>query len=404
MNTPTNPTDSDLNIRLAHEADAFFSRGGTVLDIGQVLDRAGEIKRGRRMRATMLMAACVLAVAVPTALVVTRSDHNTPVMPSHHTKVDSSPLTLKGLERGPEPHDGYALDGKFHVGNGVIGLHAGRDTVTDVARFAGGVLVATRNDNGEHTAHVVDAQGATTSADWPLEGALAVSADGKAAAFVGPDGKPMVNLEGGAKTVVLSRIPRGSGFSAVAFTGDCSHFPLNSSCSVWVTSTGQTPETWQTWFDHPAQRTGREFDGVTDVVDGALVAGISERHEDLTTCSAVERFGQTTPAWSTCDHQLSAFSPDGSRVLAQPDGDGLGPIGLAVYGADDGQLLLDLDVADQGYIQQMVWEDNRHVLANVYQDGQWAVVRIGLDGSREYAVPPLPATDDAESPFVLPSS
>src|SRR5690349_14034527 len=98
--------ERDLSTRLAHEADQFFTKGGAPLEIGQVLDRAGEIRRGRRMRATMLMAACLLAVAVPTALLATRG-HETPVQPAHQAKVDSSPLSLHGLDQGAGPFPGY---------------------------------------------------------------------------------------------------------------------------------------------------------------------------------------------------------------------------------------------------------------------------------------------------------
>ena len=35
-----------------------------------------------------------------------------------------------------------------------------------------------------------------------------------------------------------------------------------------------------------------------------------------------------------------------------------------------------------------VWEDRTHVLVVTFQAGEWAVVRLGLDGSMEYAVAP----------------
>ena len=405
MNTPTNPTDHDLNIRLTHEAEAFFSRGGTALEIGQVLDRAGEIKRGRRMRATMLMAACVLAIAVPTALVATRGHHDKPATPATPTKVDTSPLTLKGLERGTQPHDGYATDGRYHVGNGTIDLSAGKETVGAVARVDGGVMVYLRNQEGRDNTYFVDDQGATTGPAYRMDdgGDFAVSADGHRVAFVSPDGTPIVVQDNDTTAFELMRIPRGSGFDAVAITGDdCRSQPGNTGCAVWVQNNGEKPGSWMS--TKTAVSTARtEFRKIADVYD-ERVAGIIEVHDDLTTCSAVEAPAVHEPGWKTCDNHMVAFSPDGSHVLAQPEGDGLGPVGLAVYDADDGKVLLDLEVADQGYIRQMVWEDDSHVLATIYQNGQWAVVRIGFNGSREYALPPVTATDDVEPPFVLPSS
>jgi hypothetical protein len=43
------------------------------------------------------------------------------------------------------------------------------------------------------------------------------------------------------------------------------------------------------------------------------------------------------------------------------------------------------------------------VVAPVFQDGMWAVVRFASNGSMEYAVPPA-AGDEMENPFVLATS
>ena len=48
-----------------------------------------------------------------------------------------------------------------------------------------------------------------------------------------------------------------------------------------------------------------------------------------------------------------------------------------------------------------VWEDAEHVLVVTYQDGEWAVVRLGVDGSMEYAVEPRKASMDDAFPFRL---
>jgi hypothetical protein len=397
-----NPTEHDLNRRLGHEAERFFDRGGAPLELDPVLDRAGEIRRGRRMRATMLMAAAVLAVAVPTALVAT-GDHDKTITPAPPTKVDTSPLTLQGLSHGTLPKDGYATGGRYVAGaDEEMSLGVGKDAIASVARFDGGLMVATRDENGTLTAHFVDNQGDSTSASWPMEGDFAVSDDGNVAAFVEPDGSPVGVLDG-STTVQFTRIPRGTAFDAVAVTGSCSAPDDKDPCAVWVQSNGPEPASWFVTSD-AASTTRTEYRKLADARAGDRAAGITDVHDDLSTCSAVETIHSDSPGWTTCGHQLVAFSADGKRVLAMPDGDGLGPTGLAVYDASDGAELLDLSVADQGYVRQMVWEDNDHVLATVYQQGRWAIVRIGLDGSRQYAVPPVAAQDDVEPPFLLPVS
>ena len=145
--------ERDLTTRLTREADQFFTQGGAPLEIGQVLDRAGEIRRGRRMRATMLMAACVLAIAVPTVLVATRG-HETPVQPAHHGKVDTSSLSLDGLERGAAPFPGYLADHAWHPPQGgAIDLSGLDDPIREVAAFTGGFLVATQTESPWAAAH-----------------------------------------------------------------------------------------------------------------------------------------------------------------------------------------------------------------------------------------------------------
>jgi hypothetical protein len=402
--TAPNVPDSDLSRHLAHRADEFDRRGGSPLDISQVLDRAGEIKRGRRMRATMVMAAAVLAVAVPTALIATKGNTDKPVPPAHHVKVNTSPLSIDGLKQGEAPRVGYVTNGTFKTpSEGVVDLGAGAGQVNEVAPVAGGYVVSFANGGGDVLAHFVDQSGKVGAQEWMVSGEIAVSADGNQAAFVQPDGTPVVVYDAGA-SVELPKIPRGSGFGAVAAFGpDCGAHLDFESCGAWVSARGAKPETWESWSSGTVRRIAPGLRWVTAVADGRLVAGVTEVHDDLSTCSAVQTFATHKTRWTTCGHQLGPFSPDGRRVLAQPDGDGLGPTGLLVYEADSGEEVFDLPVADQGYVRQMVWEDDTHVLATIYARAQWAVVRIGLDGSREYAVAPVAATDDVESPFVLPS-
>jgi hypothetical protein len=403
MNTPTNPADRDLNARLAHEAEAFFHRGGTVLDIGQVLDRAGEIKRGRRMRATILMAACVLAIAVPTALVATNgTDADKRVTPAGPTKVDRSPLSLGGLDTGPAPAVGHLVDHTWHTPDGEVDLSGLDDPIREVAAYAGGLLAATQDDGGNLWANTVDDRGDITGQARPMEGGFAVSDGESLVGFAEPDGTPVV-VQGDGQLHELPRIPRGTGFSAVAVAGeDCNMGEDGNGCAVWVRSSGAKPQVWVSTSDR-VDPTLPQFDSLADVHGWELLAGITEVKDDLTTCSAVTGLDDATPLWTVCGDHPVAFSPDGEHLLAEPDGDGRGPVGLAVYDAADGTELLDLDVADDGYVRQMVWEDDTHVLATIYQGAQWAVVRIGLDGSREYAVAPVTATDDVDPPFMLPS-
>ncbi len=399
---PANHTEHDLSERLSRQAEQFEGLGGTDLDVSQVLDRAGEIRRGRRMRATMVMAACVLAIAVPTALVaVDRPGHHKP-QPAPPSQVDRSALKIDGLDQGDAPKIAYIESGSLHL-NGYTYTSKGEHYV-GVGKYDGGIMLAVRDANGDLTAHTL---GTGPKGSWPMEGDFAVSGDGLLLAFVQPDGTPVVvssRATGDDKQVYeLPRIQRGSAFDAVQVSGEGCR-PIELPCMVYVTTHGASPESWTSTSHGIARKVPYGFSTVTDVDStNTLVAGVVDVRDDLTTCSAVERSTELTPTWTTCDHRLLAFSPDDQRLLATAAvGDGIGDTRLAVLDAESGRVEVDLRTTEQAFISQMVWEDDSHVLATVFEGGRWAVLRIALDGRREYAVAPTPG-EDIDSPFALAS-
>jgi hypothetical protein len=396
MNTNS---EHDLNVRLEREADRFFERGGTELDLAQVSARAGEIRRGRRMRATMVMAAAVLAVAVPTAMVALQHDPAAAPGPATPPDRDTSPLVIGGLEQGPAPRDGYAVDGTFRVGDRQIALPTGRGTVTEVAPITGGAMVAVRSEGGDLTARFVDDQGSSSGQTWPMEGGFAVSDGGNVAAFVEPDGTVLAVQDVGSRWFELGKGPTGSGFDAVAVLGEnCSGRSEEAGCTVYAVTRGEQPRTYAV-VPHDTYGTAIEPRRTVDVAGEKFAAFTSVT--DTGSCSDV-RSGSQGSLWSTCDHRLLSFSPDGSHVLASSAyADGMGDSELAVLDSDTGKVLLDLRTADQAVLTRVVWEDDSHVLATVFENNAWAVVRLGLDSSRELAVPPVRDSGDLESPFVL---
>ena len=130
-------------------------------------------------------------------------------------------------------------------------------------------------------------------------------------------------------------------------------------------------------------------------------------------CSAVSsRVGAqrwtTCPDGATSGKQAQTFSPDGKHLLGTESYyDGEGNSELVILDAGSGKVVLDLRVAGfgtekQGVIRQMMWEDDSHVLALVREGNEFAVVRIGLDGEREYALAPEAGIDFDTAPFTLP--
>jgi hypothetical protein len=402
MNTP----HDDLTRSLEREADQFARRGGTTLEIGQVLDRAGEIRRGRRMRATMVMAACVLAIAVPTVLVAVNRDTTHEPTPAPAPKVDTSPLTLGDLKTGASPKTGWFQGEIWHGADGRESqvTQGPKARVTDVARIGDAFLFATSDQTGQRANLVPPASDeAGTVQSWPMEGGFAVSGGGHVAAFVQPDGTPIVVQDSGRTTYAMPKIPRGSGFDAVAVTGeDCKESAANEGCTVWVTTSGQKPENWVSTSHGFADNAPGDFRAVADVNNGGRVAGMTSLG-DADSCSAVKD-SDGKELWSTCTHQFESFSPDGKLLSAYPAYfDGAGSSEVAVLDASDGSMLVDLHTVRDAVVYQVTWEDDSHLLAAVGEGTRAAVLRIGLDGSREYAVAPETA-EPYLSPFHLPTS
>ena len=412
-------TETDLNTRLTREADSFFRNGGTELDLGQVLDRAGQIRRGRRMRATILMAACVLAIAAPTALIAANRHVSTAPQPTHETtekpqtKDDLSPLSLGDLHIGDTPHRGFAQDGTWQLRVAANGLGGPRGEVAAAAAMKDGAMVAMRTESGEMTAYFIDEQGGTSEQSWPMESgsAFAVSKGGDVAAFVEPDGTVVAVQDRGAQAFELGTIPQGSGVvttegpprspvQPVAVGGeDCSG---QANCKVYVTTNGVDPATYILQPDTGPKALPAALDRTVDVSVDQRFAGFTSISDDGS-CSAV-RDADLGALWQTCDHRLLAFSPDGKHLLAGAAyASGIGDGELTVLDSNNGKVALDLKTAGEGSLYQMVWEDDSHVLATVYEQGHWAVLRIGLNGSREYAVEPVEGADATRSPFVLPT-
>jgi hypothetical protein len=390
----------NLTQQLAERAEDFARRGGTELHVDQVLERAGEIRRGRRMRATLLMAACVLAIAVPSVLVAADRDGTHGPSPAPATKVDTGPLTLQGLKAGEEPRTGWVQGTVWHGPDGSeFTWTNGRATAA--ATVGKATLLALTEGDGQYAELVPPvSRKAQTATPWPMQGGLAVSPGLTVAAFVKPDGTPVLVREDGQRT--LARVPSTEALTAATLLGQgCSRGDL-SGCAVLVDSHGREPATWIAYNGGETHRFDTDMRSTSDVDSYSRMAGVTSV-SDTGSCSALESIGDRT-LWTTCDHTLLTFSPDAQHLLATSAyRDGAGDNEVAVLDSNTGKPVLDLRTADGVFVTQLVWEDDTHVLANLHQGGEWALVRIGLDGKREYAVPPVAGPDYDGSPFVLPT-
>lgn len=401
-----NSTEHDLNTRLGREAERFERLGGTPLDISQVLDRAGEIRRGRRMRATIAMAACVLAIAVPTALVAVNQDRTHEPTPAPAPKVDRSPFTLTGLEQGTAPKTGWFEGRVWHPQAGKQIEVTGAGRVTAVAHVGTALLVKVSDEEGNNEATLLPPFGEepVTARTWPMGGEFAVSPEGNVVAFVQPNGVVTTVQDAGSRFFELGKIPTGSGFSAIAIQGEnCSGRSEDAGCTVYATTNGTESHTWTTApHDIVAEEVDNGLRKTVDVTPDGRAAGMLSATDSGSCWESIGR--DLGGLWKTCDNSLGPFSPDGKHLLGYPAyRDGAGDSSLSVLDAETGEPVLHLTTVPGVFFGSSVWEDDSHVLAAVYQEGKWAIVRIGMNGDREVAVGPVAGDDAYVSPFTLPA-
>ncbi len=243
-------------------------------------------------------------------------------------------------------------------------------------------------------------------AGYDLDGDLATSPGGEVVAWAEPDGGVRLVQRDGDETLEMSPITAPGAYDAVAVgSEDCKEGrTTDAGCAIFVNTLGEQNQVWVTTSHGIVDRYDEEMLSMTAWSDGAY-AGITEVSDDLTTCSAVRDPATLSTVWDTCDHRLVGFAPSGRHLLGVGSiGDGFGDGQVAVLDATDGRVVADLrsDEQHQTSAVQLTWEDASHALAVTYADGAWAVVRIGLDGTMEYAVPPREGSD-FERPFFLQS-
>jgi hypothetical protein len=310
-------------------------------------------------------------------------------------------LDVRDLDQGEPPAIAWT---ERTGGRTVIHGHAGTTTpvpnnVVELAPMGSGYVIQTAL-NRPTTVRWISADGTPGRGEWRTGHGLAVSPKGQAVAFAGRRGRVWTIDQEGDRVLRFPRVPVSGTGRAVAITGEnCKEGegdPGNG-CSIVVNG--------------PARSFSTSSHGIVDRVPrlrlastgrGRWLGGITSL-TDFGSCSAMMRSFRVR--WRTCDNQLSSVSPDNAHVLGTPAyADGFGPTTLDVLSLTDGTEVRAFTHARDGhsatYFEQ-VWEDAGHVLVVTYQDGEWAVVRLGVDGSMEYAVAPRRGSMDRGFPFQL---
>jgi hypothetical protein len=264
------------------------------------------------------------------------------------------------------------------MGDGAIGM-AGTEAGPELQRVSG---------TGEVRARMVRHFGLEVSPDHEIVG------------WLGDRGRAHVVEGGGTRSLRMPRVAHGANLSAIWGETTCQEqAPEGGGCTVFVQRRGHV---WVSTSHGIVSRVG-PMHRVADVNQHGRVIGlVSRRTSDRPDCWGVFR-----PAghrvFRTCDYYLDAFSPDGHRVLAER----ARPLWwsvrrFAVLGRN-GHVVHEwtFDAGRHRSLSQLTWEDPHHLLGVLMSHGQWGLVRIGTDGSVEYAGPTVPAIDEF-TPFSLP--
>ena len=410
MNEPEHDElGTQLTRALTEHADVM---AGSSVGLGEVHGRARSIRRRRTATAVAGVAAAV-AVIIPTASLATHTNGKPEPAPitqtpsptrtatDHGHQPPAGVLDVSDLPTGDEPGIEYVTDGTvLHHADGSTVAIPTTEPVSSFATLTDGTHVwQTADDQGAHVSIEVQEADGTLHDPVPSGFGLKVNREHNTAAWVTAEGQVMTWTVGATEPRPLGDpVPGGHDIRIAAIESqDCTEF-----CTVYVNGPAPGDAIWQP-YEVTERGTQKYLDGglrmVDDVADG-LTVGKSEV-TDFGSCSELYGGGEFQ-GFSTCKAQFESFSPDASTVLGfLPYFDGTGSSSISVWSVTGDKLFeRSGNPKHQPAVAGAQWEDDTHVIAAVFQENTWSLVRIATDGTMEYAAPPQKG-DDFGNPFAL---
>ena len=229
---------------------------------------------------------------------------------------------------------------------------------------------------------------------------LGVSPDHELVGWLGDHGSPHVVEGGGRRRFTMSTVAHGAVLASVWGTDTCQEKdPEGGGCTVFVNGRRHV---WVS-SSHGIVGTVGPMLAVSDVSARGRVAGLVSRHTDRhRACWGVFRTSGHR-VFKTCDYYLDAFSPDGRRVLAERSQAQWASVRRFAILGHDGHPVRSwsFDAGRHRSLSQLTWEDSHHLLGVLRTHGHWGLVRIGTDGTVEYAGPRVEAIGEF-APYNLP--
>ena len=300
-------------------------------------------------------------------------------------------LSFNGLEEGSPPAMPYLRNDADTPGGWSLVESDGdvRRLDREYAQFApmGDGLVGLAYENDKTFAYLLDVNLDDVSRLDAGDGGLAATPDGSIVGWFGGDRRPHFVEDDGAREGYLPEVEGGSSLAALLVDGTtCQEGEGGNGCAAFVNSVDAS-KAWSA-ISHGIVDTVPGVISIGDVANGGGMIGMTSI-ADEGSCWGLFKVWKPKPAWETCDFTLFDFSPSGERILAGPSYlDGFGQ-GIAAVLDRDGEVLAEWRSHGQATILGTVWEDDDHVLVTAFQDEHSAILRVGLDGSVEFALPPV---------------
>jgi hypothetical protein len=345
----------------------------------------------------LMVAACGTETADPGA---DASDSLTTGTSPTPTVFTGSPLTTAGLQTGPAPAIAYAVNGQLVLPDG--GGFALPKESFDFARLGDLTVVMRSGPSDSQPVTVLDADGKAVRHDNAVGGGLAVNADGDVIAWMGFDNHPRVLDRGGSRIIDMPDVTGGRRVVDVAGRVDCQEGGEGEEggCTLLVNTDEGEHQSWVSTSHGFSDWTGPIIGGVAFLhpADGGGILGYTKITDD-SSCSGRWDWHPTL-VWQTCGWRFLSTPSQGDTILAgSAYADGLGDGRLGFLDVD-GNVGHSWGSGPGTIVGTPQWEDDEHVLAVIFEGDQWSVVRFGIDGSTEYAVPPQAGTD-TDSPYLL---
>jgi hypothetical protein len=229
---------------------------------------------------------------------------------------------------------------------------------------------------------------------------LAVSPDHEIVGWLGDHGSPHVVEGDGTRRFTMPRVESGRTIATIWGRQTCQEqAPEGGGCTVFVNGSRHA---WVSTSHGIVSRIGPMLRVSDADQHGRLTGLVSRRTADHPACWGVFRAGGHR-VFRTCHYFLDAFSPDGRRVLAERSQLRWSSVRRFAILGRDGHVVHSwtFDPGRHRGLSQLTWEDPHHLLGVLQAHGTWGLVRIGTDGTVEYAGDPVDAVDEF-TPYNLP--